>query len=69
MSQLEKSEHLIFDDIMELLFHFLGVAIVLLLLFYFLNEHSSLLELLIDEITKTWLRYLSQLFLLDSLIF
>lgn len=53
MSQLEKSEHLIFDDIMELLFHFLGVAIVLLLLFYFLNEHSSLLELLIDEITKT----------------
>ena len=69
MSQLEKSEHLIFDDIMELLFQFLGVAIVLLLLFYFLNEHSSLLELLIDEITKTWLKYLSQLFLLDSLIF
>lgn len=69
MSQLEKSEHLIFDDIMELLFLFLGVAIVLLLLFYFLNEHSSLLELLIDEITKTWLKYLSQLFLLDSFIF
>lgn len=68
MSQLEKSEHLIFDDIMELLFSFLGVAIVLLLLFYFSNEHS-LLELLTDEITKTWLKYLSQHFLLYSFIF
>ena len=35
MSQLEKFEHLTFDDIMELLFSFLGVAIVLLLLSYF----------------------------------
>ena len=34
---------------MELLFNFFGVAIVLLLLFYFSNE-SYILELLVDEI-------------------